>query len=99
VRLSGEVEDRVDLTREPVDEVMVADVAVDEAVASRPFEFADVGRIAGVGELVENRELDVRACTPEPANEVRPNEPGATGHQQPAQTPVVHLIGGPAVQS
>ena len=46
-----------DFTDEIVDELVVGDVAVDEAMARVIAEFVEVGKIAGVGEEVEGNDL------------------------------------------
>ena len=96
--LRGKVHDRVRLRRKRVDDVLVADVAVDEAVASLSFELDEVCEIARIRELVEHRDLDVRARAPDMAHEIRSDETRSPGDKEPLQV-AGHLIGGPAVQS
>ena len=51
------------LGRQRVDERRVADVAVYESVAALSLELGEVGQVAGVGELVEDGDLDLRAVS------------------------------------
>jgi len=64
VRLGGKVDDRVDLRGEGVHERGVADVAVDEPIAGCAIELGQVREVAGVRELVEDRDLDLRPRVP-----------------------------------
>ena len=98
VSLRGKVHDRVRLRRKRVDDVLVADVAVDEAVASLSFELDEVCKVARIRELVEHRDLDVRARAPDMAHEIRSDETRSPGDKEPLQV-AGHLIGGQAVQS
>ena len=98
VRLSGEVDDRVNMAGQRVDEVGIADIAMDETKTWSAFELGEVREVAGVGQLVEHRDLHFGPGAPEVADEVRADEArGARDQQTPQRTG--HLIEGPAVQS
>ena len=99
VRLGGEVDYRVSLGRERVDELRVADVALHEPIAGLAFELDEVGQIARVGQLVQHGDLDVRARGADQPNEVRADETCCPGDQQPAERTSRHLMEGPEVQS
>ena len=99
MRLGCEVDDRVNTPREVVDELGVADVALDEAIAALSLEFGEVGGIARVRELVEHGDLDLRPRRAQKAHEVGPDEAGASGDEEAFEGTRAHLMGGPAVQS
>ena len=94
----GEINDRVGLRRQLVDQLVVADVAANEAITRLPFDIGQVGEVAGVRELVQHRDLDLRARTPEVAHEIRADEARGARDKDPVERPR-HLMGGPAVQS
>ena len=86
VRLGGEVDDGVALGGQLPHERLVSDVGLHEAVAvacggvvGQP---GQVGRIPGVGELVHDRDLVVRAGQA-PTHEGRADEAGTAGDQEP----------------
>jgi len=98
VRLGRKVDDGVRRGRERVDELRVADVAVHEPVAGLAFELHQVGEVAGIRQLVEHRDVDVRTRRAQKADEVGADESSRPCDQEPLQR-TRHLIGGPAVQS
>ena len=98
VSLRGEVDDGVRLGRKRVDQVHVADVAMDESITGPALELDQVGEVAGIRELVEHGYLDVRPRAAEVAYEIRADETGGARDEEPLQR-AAHLIGGPAVQS
>src|SRR5436305_4605528 len=77
VRLGREVDDRVDAVGRAGDRIGIRDVAVHELVLD-PFE---VRAVPGVGQLVEDDHLV--AARSEAACEVRPDEAGAAGDEDP----------------
>ena len=77
VRLGGEVDDRLDALARARDHLGVGDVTLVELVPDA----LEVGRVPGVGELVEHD--DVLARLGEPPHEVAADEPGAAGDQDP----------------
>ena len=81
MRLGGEVDDDVDLLlrQHALDELEVADVALDEAHVE-PIEVAPV---AGVGEQVERHDVVVGVLLEPVADEVRADEAGGAGDEQP----------------
>ena len=99
VGLGGEVHDRVGVSGEGVDEGDIADVAFDEPVPDLALELRQVREVAGVGQLVEHRDLDLWALGAHEPDEVRAYETGASGDQEAARRAPRHLMGGPAVQS
>ena len=66
VRLGREVDDRVGLGDERPDDVRVGDVALDEAEAGGLLRIGpdrgEVGLVAGVGQLVEDRDVGAVAA-------------------------------------
>ena len=98
VRLGREVDDRIHLAGQRVDQPCIADVAVDEAIALLGFELEEVAEVACVRELVEDDDLDVGPGPPEMADEVGADESRGPSHEESPERPA-HLIGGPAVQS
>ena len=82
VRLGREVDDGVDLGREPVDECPVADVALHEPVAAAALELGQVGGVPGVRQLVQHHQVQLRAGLPQQTDEVGADEAGPARHQQ-----------------
>ena len=76
VRLGREVDDRVAAARRPGDVLRHGDVAVVELDA-----VGQVGAVPGVGQLVEDD--DVLAGAEQPLDEVRADEAGAAGDEDP----------------
>ena len=97
--LGGEIDDRVSLRRERVDELHIADVAMHESVPRLPHELREVGQVAGVGQFVEDGDLDLRTGGPNQAHEVGADEPRGSCDQEAAERTANHLMGGPEVQS
>ena len=62
----------------------IADVAFDEGESGIVEEIANVGEIAGIGELVIGDEAKVLLIAQEHANEVRTDEPGRAGDEDGA---------------
>ena len=93
VRLGGEVDDGVVAGHEVVDEVHVADVALDEAVARGVGHLGQVRQRAGVGELVQDGDLGpgrLRVGVGElPAHVVRADEPGRAGDKDLHGSPLL----------
>ena len=89
VRFGGEVDDRVRRRDERPDDGRVGDVAAHEreprghlgVVADR----REVRLVAGVGQLVEDRDPRPVAATQHVADVARADEPGATGDEQAAE--------------
>ena len=77
VRLGGEVDDRLAALRRARDRVRVGDVALVELV----LDAFEVRAVARVGQLVEDD--DVVAARGEATDEVRADEPGAAGDENP----------------
>src|SRR5947208_12373082 len=98
MRLGGEIDDGVALRRERVDKPRVADVAVDESIARPAFELDEIGQVAGVGELVEDGDLELWACLPQVAHKVGADESRRSGDEEPPEAPA-HEMRGPDVQS
>jgi hypothetical protein len=82
VRHRGEVDHRVHAARHVADQLGIADVAVHERVARVALEVGEVGRVAGVGQLVEVDDAIVGVLGEDVADEVGSDEPRAAGHQQ-----------------
>ncbi len=80
VALGGEVDHRVDPRDRARHRLGVGDVGVDEAVGLVVGDVGDVGRVAGVGELVEVHDLG--SAAERQAHERGPDEPAATGHEK-----------------
>jgi hypothetical protein len=82
VRLRGEVDDGVELLlrEQPLGEVEVADVAVDEA----DVEPVEVPLVAGVREEVEDDDAVVRLPLEPVTDEGGADEAGGAGDEQPA---------------
>ena len=59
VSLCRKVHDCVRLRGERVDELLIANVAMDEAIARLSLELREVREISRVGELVEHGDLDL----------------------------------------
>ena len=98
VRLGREVHDCVRLRSERVDQLLVADVAMDEAIPGLSVELGQVGEVPRVSELVEHSDLDVWARAAKMTDEIRSDETSRPRDQEPLQPPG-HLTEGPAVQS
>ena len=98
VGLGREVDDGVHLARQPVDQLPVADVASHEAIPRLSLELGQVLGVAGIGQLVEDRDLDLWSLLAQQTHEIGADEAGAPGDQQTFQPPR-HLISGKAVQS
>src|SRR5699024_7917514 len=77
VRLGGEMHHRVDARDQLVDQLGVGHVADDELGAAA----GQRGAVAGVGELVEHRDVDLGPQAPGQVHEVRADEAGAAGDQ------------------
>src|SRR5205823_3576026 len=77
VRLGGEVDDRLAAGGGVGDRLRVGDVSLPELV----LDALEVGPVPGVGQLVEDD--DVLAGRGETADEVRADEAGSTGDQNP----------------
>ncbi len=76
VALGGVVDDRVVAGDDPIEQLRVADVAHDElhAVGGQP---GDVLGVAGVGQLVQDGDVDVRMVVDHVVHEVAANEAAA----------------------
>ena len=98
VRLGGEVDDRVHLGGQRVDDLRVADVAANEPIAAAGVEFREVGEVARVGELVEHRDLHLRTRAPQVPDEVGADEARGPRDEQALER-AAHLIAGPEAQS
>src|SRR5487761_1324118 len=99
MRFSGKVDYAVDLFRQFLDELVVAYVPVHEAVPRLAFELRQVGEISGVGELVQNRDLDLRPGGAQKAHKVGADEAGGPCNQEAPGRANAHLMAGPVVQS
>jgi len=85
VGLGGEVHDGVGLfvADKRVDQRLVGDVPLDEAVAGGMIERSEVLEVAGVGELVEVDHIEpAGGASGEQADESRADETGASGDDQ-----------------
>jgi len=99
VRLGGEVDDRVDLAGQVVDHLAVGDVPADETVAGGSLQLGQVGRVAGIGQLVQDDDLDLGPGPAEQLDEVASDEPGGSRDKQAPQLALGQVISGHAVQS
>ena len=90
VGLGREVDDRGAARGRARDRVRVGDVAVDELV----LDALEVGGVAGIGELVEHRDLG--AALGQPANEVRADEARPAGDEHAHRERVAALTRCPA---
>ena len=85
VGLGGEVDDRLVPGEGGVDGWPVGDVSLDEGVARVVSDGREVGRVAGVRQLVEDGDLDVVpagvAAAEQGPDVVRTDEPGAAGDE------------------
>ena len=86
VRFGGEVEDGVGVGDERRDDRRVGDVAADECVAGRHLgvvaDGGEVRLVAGVGQLVEDRDPGPVPAGQHVADVARPDEPGAARDEQ-----------------
>ncbi len=79
--LGSEVEHHVHLRHELVHQLGVADVAPHEAVAGVAFHVPQVGRVAGVGELVQVDHPAAGVTLKQVEDEVAADEAAAAGDQ------------------
>ena len=82
MRLRGEVHDCIGTSHNAVNEVGVRNVALDDGQASGKLG-GHVGQgrtVAGIGELVQDDDVDVRVVLQQRVNEIRSNEAGTAGH-------------------
>ena len=80
VRLSGEVDDRVDPIERGRDGIAVGDVPLDE-VDAVAIDSVEVLPAAGIGELVEDPHRLARVVVEPQADVGRADEPGPSGHK------------------
>ena len=97
VRLGREIHDRVGVRDEGHDLVGVGDVAHQEPATARlggvGLARPEVGGIAGVGQLVEDRDEDLGIGPQQVAHEGAADEPGAAGDQQRAERAAARVPG------
>jgi len=79
VRLGGKVHDQVGLSHEPVDELGVGNVALDEGDLVQHAIERGLG--ARVGQCIQDGDLRVRALGEGQVDEVATDEPGAAGDE------------------
>ena len=89
MRLGGEVHDHVRTGDGRRDELGVADIAVDERVAPVLDDVGERRRVARVGQRIEVDDLHVVGLLEHVADEVRPDEAGAAGDDEPHRRPSV----------
>ena len=93
VRFGGEVDDPVDRRDERRDDGRIGDVAAHEAETGGHLRIVadrgEVGLVAGIGQLVEDRDPGPVAAGQDIADVARPDEPGAAGHEEVAEGPAV----------
>ena len=81
--LGREVDDAADvvLGEQALDELLVADIALHEGVVGHTFTLGYVGKVAGVGELIEVDDMIFRILFAEVRNKVRAYESGTAGNE------------------
>ena len=97
VGLGGHVDHGVRAGDERFHDVRVGDVALDEreppGLAGVRFDRGEVGAIAGVGQLVEDRDARAVVASEDPAHELAADEPRAAGDQEVGIRPDAILRG------
>ncbi len=87
MRLGGEVDHRLTAIERLLDGRAIGNVALDEAVARVRRNRLEVGQVAGVGQLVEDRDFVLGVPHQQAlADELRADEPGAASDQDAHQT-------------
>src|SRR3546814_20563789 len=76
-----EVHDRIDrsIGPQPGDEVVIADIAMDEFDPVQPIQ---IGGIAGIGQPIENVDRVTRLTVAPETNEIGTDEAGPAGHEK-----------------
>ncbi len=95
VRLGGEVDDDVGGDHERRGGRRVRHVAAHERVPRIVEDLLEILQPSGVGQLVERRDVPVRMRREGVAHEVRPDEPGAAGHENVNHLCVTSRTGAP----
>src|SRR3989442_2700411 len=90
VGLRRKVDDGVHLAGQGVNCVWVAEITLDEAHARFVPGFRQVLLAPGIGELVQNGEIDVGIVAQPIADKGRADEPGTAGDEQPVETQPTH---------
>jgi hypothetical protein len=79
-------------TKEALDQLSVADVAMDELEVFILLHHIEIGPVAGIGERIKHDDQIVRMQPPPIQNEVGADEPRAAGYQKSRQFTVLKLI-------
>ena len=89
VRLGRQVHDRIGakVREESRDSLCIPDINPLESIPSGIRESGNVCRISGIGEGIEVEYFNVGEFGKQVMNQVRPNEPTASGNQNPLHAP------------